>query len=97
MRRGDPHLCGEGGLVVGDLLKRWHASLGEHSPAAVATVVEGPLIGGKILVTPEDHVGSMAWMGPDRSARRPPGCPVCWAMISAAIAIAVSSGVRAPM
>src|SRR5215218_3487470 len=33
-------------------------------------------------------------MGPDRSARRPPGCPVCWAMISAAIAIAVSSGVR---
>jgi xanthine dehydrogenase accessory factor len=58
VRRGDPHLCGEGGLVVGDLLRRWHASLAEQSPAAVATVVEGPQIGGKILVTPEDHVGS---------------------------------------
>jgi xanthine dehydrogenase accessory factor len=45
-------------LVVGDLLKRWHAALAEQSPAAVATVVEGPQIGGKILVTPEDHVGT---------------------------------------
>jgi xanthine dehydrogenase accessory factor len=43
---------------VGDLLSRWHAALAEQSPAAVATVVEGPHLGGKILVTPEDHVGS---------------------------------------
>jgi xanthine dehydrogenase accessory factor len=45
-------------LVVGDLLKRWHGALAEQSPAAVATVVEGPHLGGKLLVTPEDHVGS---------------------------------------
>src|SRR5215210_7452374 len=43
---------------MGDLLKRWHASLAEQSPAAVATVIEGPGIGGKILISPEDHVGS---------------------------------------
>jgi xanthine dehydrogenase accessory factor len=44
---------------VGDLLRRWHGALAEQSPAAVATVVEGSQrIGGKILVTPEDHVGS---------------------------------------
>jgi xanthine dehydrogenase accessory factor len=44
---------------VGDLLRRWHRALAEQSPAAVATVVEGSQrIGGKILVTPEDHVGS---------------------------------------
>ncbi len=58
MRRRDPPLRREGGLVVGDLLKRWHAALAEQSPAAVATVVDGPRIGGKILITPEDHVGS---------------------------------------
>jgi xanthine dehydrogenase accessory factor len=45
-------------LVVGDLLVRWHAALAEQSPVAVATVVEGPGIGGKILVTPEDHTGT---------------------------------------
>src|SRR5215216_1476283 len=43
---------------MGDLLKRWHAALAERSPVAVATVIEGPGIGGKILITPEDHVGS---------------------------------------
>jgi xanthine dehydrogenase accessory factor len=59
VRRRDPHLHREGGLVVGDLLRRWHRALAEQSPAAVATVVEGSQrIGGKILVTPEDHVGS---------------------------------------
>jgi hypothetical protein len=36
-------------------------------------------------------------MGPERSARRPPEWPVWSAMISAAMATAVSSGVRAPM
>src|ERR687897_1945646 len=41
--------------------------------------------------------GAAQWMGPDLSARRPPECPVLSATISAAIAMAVSSGVRAPM
>jgi xanthine dehydrogenase accessory factor len=60
LRRGGSHLRREGGLVVGDLLKRWHAALAKQSPAAIATVVDGPQrrIGGKILVTPDDHVGS---------------------------------------
>jgi xanthine dehydrogenase accessory factor len=43
---------------VGDLLKRWHAALLEQSPAAIATIIEGPGTGGKMLVTPEDQVGS---------------------------------------
>ncbi len=45
---------------MGDLLSRWHAALREQSPAAVATVIEGPegSLGGKILVTPDDHTGS---------------------------------------
>ncbi len=45
---------------MGDLLKRWHASLREQAPVAVATVIEGPegALGGKILVTLEDHVGT---------------------------------------
>ena len=43
---------------MGDLLGRWHAALAEQSPAAIATVIEGPGIGGKILVTPHDHVGT---------------------------------------
>ena len=43
---------------MGDLLKRWHAALAEQSPAAVATVVEGAGIGGKLLVTPGDHTGT---------------------------------------
>ena len=45
---------------MGDILSRWHAALAEQSPAAVATVIEGPegSLGGKILVTPDDHTGS---------------------------------------
>jgi xanthine dehydrogenase accessory factor len=43
---------------VGDLLQRWHAALSEQSPAAIATIIEGPATGGKMLVTPEDRVGS---------------------------------------
>jgi xanthine dehydrogenase accessory factor len=43
---------------VGELLVRWHAALEEQSPVAVATVVEGPGVGGKILVAPDDHIGS---------------------------------------
>ena len=45
---------------MGDILRRWHAALAEQSPAAVATVIEDPegSLGGKILVTPDDHTGS---------------------------------------
>jgi xanthine dehydrogenase accessory factor len=47
-------------LVKGEILSRWHASLREQAPVAVATVIEAPedALGGKILVTPEDHVGT---------------------------------------
>jgi xanthine dehydrogenase accessory factor len=58
VRRGHPHLRGEGRLVTGEVLRRWHASLAEQSPAALATVIEGPGIGGKILITPENYVGT---------------------------------------
>src|ERR671917_325918 len=42
------------------LLTRWHAALAEQSPVAVATVIQGPegSLGGKILVSPEDHTGT---------------------------------------
>jgi len=45
---------------MGNLLSRWHAALAEQSPVAVATVIEGPenSLGGKLLVTPDDHEGS---------------------------------------
>jgi xanthine dehydrogenase accessory factor len=43
-----------------DLLSRWHAALAEQSPVAIATVIQGPAgsLGGKILVSPEDHTGT---------------------------------------
>ena len=46
---------------MGELLGRWHAALAEQSPVAVATVIQGPegSPGGKILVSPEDHTGTM--------------------------------------
>jgi xanthine dehydrogenase accessory factor len=43
---------------MGELLERWHAALAEQSPAAVTTVIEGQGTGSKMLVTPEDHVGT---------------------------------------
>ncbi len=41
------------------LLGRWHALLAEQSPVAIATVIQGPegSLGGKLLVTSEDHEG----------------------------------------
>jgi xanthine dehydrogenase accessory factor len=60
VRGCDPHLRREGGLVRGELLSRWHAALADQAPVALATVIEGPegTLGGKILITPEDHVGT---------------------------------------
>ncbi len=45
---------------MADLLSRWHAALAHQSPVAIATVIEGPAgsLGGKILVSPEDHTGT---------------------------------------
>ncbi len=45
---------------MADLLSRWHTALAEQSPVAVATVIQGPAgsLGGKILVSPEDHTGT---------------------------------------
>lgn len=41
------------------LLGRWQASLKEQSPVAIATVISGPeaSLGGKMLITPDDHEG----------------------------------------
>ena len=39
-------------------MARWHEALVEQSPVAIATLIEGAGIGGKILVSPEDHVGT---------------------------------------
>lgn len=58
MRRCDPHLRRASGLLMGELLSRWHAALAEQSPVAVATVIEGPGTGAKVLVSPEDHTGT---------------------------------------
>ena len=43
---------------MGELLRRWHTALAEQSPVAIATVIEGPGLGNKLLVSPEDHVGT---------------------------------------
>ena len=41
------------------IIGRWHALLAEQSPVAMATVIQGPegVLGGKLLVTPDDHEG----------------------------------------
>ena len=45
---------------MGELLSRWHEALAEQSPVAIATVIEGPegSMGSKLLVAPEDHIGT---------------------------------------
>jgi xanthine dehydrogenase accessory factor len=43
---------------MGELLRSWHAALAEQSPVAMATVIEGPGLGSKLLVAPDDHVGT---------------------------------------
>jgi xanthine dehydrogenase accessory factor len=60
VRWDHPHLRRARGLVMADLLSRWHEALAEQSPVAVATVIQGPAgsVGGKILVSPVDHTGT---------------------------------------
>ena len=43
---------------MGGLLRRWHEALADQSPVAIATVIEGPGLGSKLLVSPEDHEGA---------------------------------------
>ena len=45
-------------MVMGEILVRWHGALAAQEPVAIATLVEGPLVGGKLLVTPRDHTGT---------------------------------------
>lgn len=52
---------------MGDLLKRWHAALLEQSPVSVATLIAGPGTGGKLLVTPEEHSGTVGNEDLDRA------------------------------
>ena len=67
MRWDHPHLRRAGGLVMGDILARWHEALAAQSPIAIATLVEGPSVGGKLLVTPEEHVGTVGNEDLDRA------------------------------
>jgi xanthine dehydrogenase accessory factor len=54
---------------MADLLSRWHAALADQSPVAIATVIQGPAgsLGGKILVSPEDHTGTAGNVDLDRA------------------------------
>src|SRR5918995_4164922 len=54
---------------MADLLSRWHEALAEQSPVAVATVIQGPegSLGGKVLVSPEDHTGTAGNYDLDRA------------------------------
>ena len=52
---------------MGDILTRWHEALATQSPVAVATLVEGPNVGGKLLVAPEEHVGTVGNEDLDRA------------------------------
>ena len=52
---------------MGEILARWHEALTEQSPVAVATMVEGPSIGGKLLVTAKEHVGTVGNEDLDRA------------------------------
>ncbi|MBD0356684.1 MAG: XdhC family protein, partial [Rubrobacter sp.] len=52
---------------MGDILAQWHEALATQSPVAVATLVEGPNVGGKLLVAPEEHVGTVGNEDLDRA------------------------------
>ena len=44
---------------MGNILHHWHTALAQQSPVAIVTALEGPQVGSKLLVTPEEHVGTM--------------------------------------
>ncbi len=49
------------------ILERWHAALAGQFPVAIATVIQGPGTGGKVLVSTEDHVGTAGNKDLDRA------------------------------
>jgi xanthine dehydrogenase accessory factor len=52
---------------MGNILDRWHTALAQQSPVAIVTVVGGPQVGSKLLVTTEEHVGTMGNADLDRA------------------------------
>jgi xanthine dehydrogenase accessory factor len=44
---------------MGNILHRWHTALAQQSPVAIVTALGGPQVGSKLLVTPEEHLGTM--------------------------------------
>jgi xanthine dehydrogenase accessory factor len=44
---------------MGNILDRWHTALAQQSPVAIVTALGGPQVGSKLLVTPEEHLGTM--------------------------------------
>ena len=44
---------------MGNILDRWHTALAQQSPVAIVTALGGPQVGSKLLVTPEEHIGTM--------------------------------------
>lgn len=48
-------------------MRRWREALAEQSPIAVATVIEGPALGSKIAVSPEDYEGTAGNADLDRA------------------------------
>src|ERR671917_281133 len=54
-------------MVKGEILARRDEALPTQLPVAIATLVEGPGLGGKLLVTPEDHAGTVGNEDLDRA------------------------------
>ena len=52
---------------MGNILDRWHTALAQQLPVAIVTVVGGPQVGSKLLVTLEEHVGTMGNADLDRA------------------------------
>jgi xanthine dehydrogenase accessory factor len=48
---------------VGEILHRWREALENERPVAMATVIEGPGKGGKLLVSPDDYEGELVNVG----------------------------------
>lgn len=68
MRRHDSHIRGAAGLVRGELFKELAAALREERPVAIVTAIRAPLVGAKLLVTPDRTLGTLGNEGLDRAA-----------------------------
>jgi xanthine dehydrogenase accessory factor len=52
---------------MGDILDRWHTALAQQSPVAIVTVVGGLQVGSKLLVTPQEYIGTTGNADLDRA------------------------------